>query len=439
MNMKTRKYINLLSTGIIGLTLCACGGGGGGGGGSDAAPGQENNHQQATTDYAPQILATDDEFVICIGTDDEERFTITAGGITGSWDNGSMKGTYEYSYQGTNKAQLTRKAYDMDRDSLALTFTSAIEGYLIDRGSQYRFSYTPATPNTNTNGNHSGSGTTASYAPASLDGFCFTATNNGTTGNIQKIGFAEGKVTISPANVSGTYTYTKSASNGNEAKITINCTGSDYDSTGELTLSFSSATQLRMSGKINGSDFDMTFNMAQGKVEIDNTSGGNTSGGNTSGGNTSGGNTSGGNTSGGTTQPSTPTYLAPSGLKGLKLCGYGREYYYFIYDGAMEYNDGYTLFTGASCTYTRTGYTTGTLTFKYAHSYTGTPYLRTEKIRESSGTINLTFYMGSDNKLKVRMEGRVRETTRTEDLTEWPADITTNYRTISITGEYRVE
>ena len=105
----------------------------------------------------------------------------------------------------------------------------------------------------------------------------------------------------------------------------------------------------------------------------------------------------------------------------------------------MEYSDGYTRFTGASCTYKRTGYTTGTLTFKNAYSYTGSPYYRTEKTRASSGTINLTFYKGSDSKLRVRMEGRVRETTRTEDLTEWPADINTNYRTFSITGEYRVE
>ena len=35
--MKSNKRINLLSTAIIGLTLCACGGGGGGGGGDEGA------------------------------------------------------------------------------------------------------------------------------------------------------------------------------------------------------------------------------------------------------------------------------------------------------------------------------------------------------------------------------------------------------------------
>ncbi|MBR5195986.1 MAG: hypothetical protein IKW48_07620, partial [Akkermansia sp.] len=137
--------------------------------------------------------------------------------------------------------------------------------------------------------------------------------------------------------------------------------------------------------------------------------------------------------------PPAPVYLAPEGLKHYKFKGYGSEYYYFIQDGAMEYSDGYTLFTRASCTYKRTGYTTGTLTFRNAWSYTGTPYLRTEKTRESSGTINLTFYKGSDNRLNVRMQGYVRETTRKEDLTKWPAKITTDYRTLSISGDYKVE
>lgn len=59
-------------------------------------------------------------------------------------------------------------------------------------------------------------------------------------------------------------------------------------------------------------------------------------------------------------------------------------------------------------------------------------------MRESRGDIKLTFSKTSSNKLKVRMEGHVREEVTEYDRRDLPVDITTTTNMIRVYGEYDV-
>lgn len=56
--MKATKYIKLLATSIIGLTLCSCGGGGGGGGGGDHSGNTGAAENDTTTENADKPTTT---------------------------------------------------------------------------------------------------------------------------------------------------------------------------------------------------------------------------------------------------------------------------------------------------------------------------------------------------------------------------------------------
>lgn len=135
--------------------------------------------------------------------------------------------------------------------------------------------------------------------------------------------------------------------------------------------------------------------------------------------------------------PEQPVYIAPENLNNRKFTR-NSEYYAFVRVSAMEYSNGWERFNGAWYEYERTGLTTGTLSFKNAFYRTGGVYFETQKTRKSSGDIKLTFSKTSSNKLKVKMEGWVREEVTEYDRSELPADISTTTNSIRVYGEYDV-
>ncbi|MBR1981222.1 MAG: hypothetical protein IKA23_00550, partial [Akkermansia sp.] len=237
MKTKTNKLINLLATSIIGLTLCACGGGGGGGGGGGSeTDGSNSEHPSTEQTLAPVSLSSGDTFII--SSSDTESLKLKIQTQTWLYVDDTYNMSYRYEYISANSARLY-VTVEGEEGYFSLNFTSPNGGYVGDDYSA-PFTFTRAnTGNSANGGTSSGSSTVSGYAPQSLDGYyiAFNSTVNG----IQKIGFSGNTVTISPANVSGTYSYTRSGSNGNEGSVTLNCSGSNYDSNGAMTLTFHSA------------------------------------------------------------------------------------------------------------------------------------------------------------------------------------------------------
>ena len=113
-------------------------------------------------------------------------------------------------------------------------------------------------------------------APTSLDGYYIYF--NSTINNISKIGFTAKTVNIQPANITGTYSYTKSGAS--EGKLSISCSESRY-SGNNITLTFPTSGNVVFSGKLGNSTYTLSGFIAKGSVPgstNDNSSSGNTSG-----------------------------------------------------------------------------------------------------------------------------------------------------------------
>ncbi len=235
------------------------------------------------TGYAPASLESGMTLSIPMGQYNGQMYgrvfeiTSPTTAILGSTTSGSVK----YTRLSDNKAEFHFTGGNLDL-KYTIDFTSPTEGSVTDQGAGTTYSFTlkqgsntpPSTDTPDDDSSSSGDssdseGTTTGYAPTSLDGYYFATSNYSSINGIREIGFAGGKVTIAPANVSGTYTYTRSTTNGNEAKLTLDCTGTSHDSNGELTLTYTSDSTLRLSGKINGSSYNLELNMARGSVNIE--------------------------------------------------------------------------------------------------------------------------------------------------------------------------
>ena len=243
--------------------------------------------------------------------------------------------SYRYEYISANSARLY-VTLEGEEGYFSLNFTSPNGGYVGDDYST-TFTFTRGNAgNSSANGSSSGSSTVSGYAPQSLDGY-YIAFNN-TVNGIQKIGFSGNTVTISPANVSGTYSYTRSGSNGNEGSVTLNCSGTNYDSNGAMTLTFNSASSVTLKGKINGSTYTLTGSFAKGKVQI----------------------------SGGSSGSGTATGTAPSSMSGMEIRSSSKgEFLRFVNGSKVEQGKLGTTVAWASGTYTysKTSSTTGILTY----------------------------------------------------------------------------
>ena len=68
--------------------------------------------------------------------------------------------------------------------------------------------------------------------------------------NARRFGFADGKVTIMPVGTTGTYRYSKSSTGSKVATLTIDCPGTNLDTNGALTLTFTAADKATITGKI---------------------------------------------------------------------------------------------------------------------------------------------------------------------------------------------
>ena len=430
MKKKTYKRAWFVLASVAGITLSACGGGGGGGGDTAPAPGNESTDQDQTTEeYAPNALSAGMTFRL----DHDGKvhmYSVTSDTECVDSSNGKIY-NMEYTRTGAKAATLRLSQPDEPPLTYTLSFTQPLQGTTqLDNGSIISHGTISITENTTNSGTpdtpeDSGSEEPApGYAPATLPTEQFLVIKDSSGADIAFKLLSANSAMLN--NETGTISYEVNSPNSATFKFT------SASATYQFSLEFASDASGMASNQATGTQTAFTIGEYTAPVpppaeDDDDESTEESQPDNNSG------------SANTPAPPPAPVYLAPEGLKHYKFKGYGSEYYYFIQDGAMEYSDGYTLFTRASCTYERTGYTTGTLTFRNAWSYTGTPYLRTEKTRESSGTINLTFYKGSDNRLNVRMQGYVRETTRKEDLTKWPAKITTDYRTLSISGNYTVE
>jgi hypothetical protein len=130
--MKSNKHINLLSTAIIGLTLCACGGGGGGSssGSADADnttnSGSSNNNNESSTEsgLAPSSIATQQWCLYLSGGFLNKTFTFSSGNKVVVrfdlvdrgyvWATKSSVGTYSYSKSGNEAVlKITTQWYDI--------------------------------------------------------------------------------------------------------------------------------------------------------------------------------------------------------------------------------------------------------------------------------------------------------------------------------------
>ena len=348
--MKTRKYIKLLATTVIALALCACGGGGGGGGESD---GNHSGHQSTEQAFAPTSLSAGDILTLTYPGEEVRIKILTSTTLS----IGDATVPYTYKYLSANSARITIND-DGEEIDLQLNYSSPTRGNGDDGEDPFTFTLTRANTGNSANaGTSSGSSTVSGYAPTTLNGYyiAFNSTVNG----IQKIGFSGNTVTISPANVSGTYSYTRSGSNGNEGSVTLNCSGSNYDSNGTMTLTFHSAGSVTLKGKINGSTYTLTGSFAKGKVEI----------------------------SGGSSGGSTATGTAPSSLAGLEIQSSSKgEFLRFVNGTTVEQGKlGTTSAWGSgSYTYNKTSGSTGTLKYNIS----GTNGNWTE---HTDGVLELTF------------------------------------------------
>ncbi|MBR2313671.1 MAG: hypothetical protein IKA55_02330 [Akkermansia sp.] len=372
MKTKTNKLINLLATSIIGLTLCACGGGGGGGGGGGSeTDGSNSEHPSTEQTLAPVSLSSGDTFII--SSSDTESLKLKIQTQTWLYVDDTYNMSYRYEYISANSARLY-VTVEGEEGYFSLNFTSPNGGYVGDDYSA-PFTFTRAnTGNSANGGTSSGSSTVSGYAPQSLDGYyiAFNSTVNG----IQKIGFSGNTVTISPANVSGTYSYTRSGSNGNEGSVTLNCSGSNYDSNGAMTLTFHSASSVTLKGKINSNTYTLTGSFAKGKVQI----------------------------SGGSSGGSTATGTAPSSMSGMEIrSSTTGEFLRFVNGSKVEQGQlGTTTAWGSGTyTYSKTSNTTGILTY----NITGNNGNWTERSNmyldfSTQGSVKITGFVEYQNQTK---------------------------------------
>lgn len=115
--MKTRTYLNLLSTGIIGLTLCACGGGGGGDKG-----GEESNESVSSSSNSSSN-----------NTVSQDLAPTSLNGYTFTKNNNMYKfsGYNIYNYVGSNRSFNWNGAYTYKKTSATtgqLSFSASVIG-----------------------------------------------------------------------------------------------------------------------------------------------------------------------------------------------------------------------------------------------------------------------------------------------------------------------
>lgn len=105
---------------------------------------------------------------------------------------------------------------------------------------------------------------TSVTAPRSLDGHYISFSNS--INGISKIGFSGNKVSISPANIVGTFNYTRSENN--EGVLSMSFSDSRYSGE-DIRLTFSDPYTVVFHGKLGSSTFTLAGKFYEGKVEVD--------------------------------------------------------------------------------------------------------------------------------------------------------------------------
>lgn len=427
--------------GALSLTFVACGGGGGGGGGSDtsddsytsdSSAGNTNNTDVSAS--SPSGLSVGQKVSLSISgtavanTSATFSYTVASlsntAGTNGKLTDGS---TFEYKKTGSNTAEF--KYYAAGWSGSAMTslssfvYTLQFSGNLSGNITRY-YAYTSAsgadikynvgtfriTGSTTSGGSSTSSGSPSSSssssgssssgssssgssssgssstivignAPTSLDGYYIYF--NSTINNISKIGFTGKTVNIQPANITGTYSYTKSGAS--EGKLSISCSESRY-SGNNITLTFPTSGNVVFSGKLGNSTYTLSGFIAKGSVPgstNDNSSSGNTSG-----------------------DDDISSGYAPSAINdgSIVLQQNGKYVFRFNLDstGGMSVTHYFSdefwrqLTPDGSYTYTKTGDNTGKL--KATHKYITRLDLENEKYYTSTSTFTyvITFISHSD-------------------------------------------
>lgn len=314
---------NLLLSGIICLTLSACGGGGGGGDNhtsddshiGNSSSGNDNSSTVAVN--APSGLSVGQKVSLTISgsavPNASATFSYTiaslndSSGTSGKLTNGSA---FEYKKTGSNTAifkfrgdtwsnstmtslssfEYTLQFNDKQSGNITRSYEyTSMSGTAIhhnvgtfritgrstsggssssDSGSSSSGSGSSSSGNSSSSG--SGSTTVSGNAPVSLEGYYLDWGTKGDTSQMKKIGFEGGRATIVPANVSGTYTYTRESANSGKLKIDIPGTvGEFYKTRDNVTLSFSSGSSVSVTGIMGLRAYtNESIQYGKGKVSI---------------------------------------------------------------------------------------------------------------------------------------------------------------------------